>query len=174
MTIVWFNGPSRNELINALPRQNLEIGCNYITADRAVDYVCVYDRVIKEKLKILPNTEYRTIARNAHLPHWKPVVNSEDATNSGMLAVLLATQISQEPIYILGCDWGLNEQTVYDYGKGRQRKYNNHCRKYLQHLSKSHDISIVHNHRPDVSINVIKIDQFFALHINNTIKKDLI
>lgn len=174
MTIVWFNGPSRNDLINALPRQKLEIGCNYISDDRKIDYVCVYDRVIKEKLKILPNIKYRTIARNAHLPHWQPVPNSEDAINSGMLAVLLATQISQEPIYIIGCDWGLNEDTVYDYGRGRMRKYNNHCKKYLDRLSLSHNISIVHNDKPDVRINIIKTDRFLSLHINNTIEKDLI
>jgi len=158
MTVVWFNGPSRQLLIDRLPRQAIEIGCNYISRDRPVDYVCVFDRAVKTQLEIIPSVNYRTIPRLAHYPNWIPVLNSDNATNSGMLAVLLATQLSKEAIYVIGCDWGLTQDTVYDYGTVFQRKYNNQCRKYLELLARNHSITVVNDQIPDVTIPVIKIN----------------
>lgn len=157
MTIVWFNGPSRQLLIDRLPPQALEIGCNYISRDRPVHYVCVFDRAVKANLHIVPAVQYRTNLRLAHYPYWVPVPNSDKATNSGMLAVLLATQLSKDPVYIIGCDWGLTQDTVYDYGTKNQRKYNNQCRKHLEVLAKHHCITVVNDQMPDVTIPVIKV-----------------
>ena len=43
-TIVWLNGPSRNDLLKAFPIQKNEIGCNFIRRDRPVHHVVSFDQ----------------------------------------------------------------------------------------------------------------------------------
>ena len=75
--------------------------------------------------------------------------------NSGCLAVLLATKLTHKPIYTIGCDWGLNTKTVFDYGKGEQRKYNNQQKKFLKQLAQHNEIVVVNDHKVDVPVEII-------------------
>ena len=167
MTIVWFNGASRKDLHNAFPLQPIEVGCNYIRRDRKVNHVvCFDDCMVKELSKNLEDgVKYYT--RNVYqsaswiiVKQWKTV----DPMNSGMMALLLATQLSKEDIYILGMDWGLSDTSIYDYGKNKDSiiKYTNGCKRQVKTLSETHKIIAVHNELPDVNIPVIDKQTFLS------------
>ena len=80
--------------------------------------------------------------------------------NSGCLAVLLATKLTYKRIYIVGCDWGLNLKTVFDYGKGETRKYNNQQKKFIRQLAQEHDIVVVNDEKVDVPVEIISSAEF--------------
>ena len=166
-TIVWLNGPSRQDLLTAFPLQENEIGCNFIRRDRAVNHVVCFDQgTVKENNKnIEAGVKYYT--RDAYQkPPWNVVHQwrSVDPQNSGMMALLLATHISQDPIYILGMDWGISTRSVYTY-EGRQspRKYTIGCKRQLKILSQTHKITAVNDGVPDVDIPVIGKKAFIEM-----------
>jgi len=86
--------------------------------------------------------------------------------NSGTLAVVVARRLSAEPIYIIGCDWGLNKESVYDYQKTSQTKYGNLCKKVLNVIHKEVKITVVHDLKPDVDQPIISTDHFLDLILN--------
>ena len=172
-TIVWLNGPSRQQIIKTLPRQNIEVGCNYILNDRQVDHVCCFDQPMMKRLEQQPDVKYWTRNYYAKPNKWnnvKPIHGKfkVDAQNSGILAIQLAhnlTDRKNENIYVLGCDWGLTKHSVYDYGdirgKAKPLKHTNHCIKHLYYMNNTdNNIFVVNDDKPDVTIPVITIKQF--------------
>ena len=172
-TIVWLNGPSRQNLIDTLPRQNIEIGCNYILNDRQVDHVCCFDQPMIKKLVRQDNVKYWTRNYYAKPNEWndvKPIAGKfrVEAQNSGILAIQLAhnlTDRKKDNIYIIGCDWGITKDTVYDYGdirgKAKPLKHTNHCIKHLYYMNQTdNNIFVVNDQQPDVTIPVITIKHF--------------
>lgn len=166
-TIVWFNGPSRQDLIKSFPLQETEIGCNYIRRDRPVQHVvCFDDGMVKQNNKNLePGVQYYT--RDAYQkPPWKVVHqwSTVDPQNSGMMALLLATQISGDPIYILGLDWGISTESVYTYRhRPSPRKYTNSSKRQLRRLAEQFKITVVNDDVPDVDVEVIGKKAFLEM-----------
>lgn len=166
MIIVWFNGPSRQKLIKQFPLQNIEIGCNYIRNDRAVQHVCVFDKSIFNKISYEENVYYYTHPAWAKKP-WIPVEHQRaHPLNSGTLAVLLAYKLSIDPIYIIGCDWGITRDSVYNYQHKNQTKYGNLCKKAINIIEQDRKIIIVHDEKPDVDQNIITTSQFLDIILN--------
>ena len=158
-TIVWLNGPSRNDLLDAFPIQKNEIGCNFIRRDRPVHHVVSFDQgMVNENTKNLEQgVKYYT--RDAYqkppwilVPQWKTI----DPQNSGMMAILLATKLSTDPIYILGLDWGITTDSVYEYPAGKsERKYTTGCKRQLKILAEQFKITVVNDGVPDIDAPVI-------------------
>ena len=160
MILVWFNGPSRQSIIQHTPPKPVEIGCNYIRRDRAVSHVVAYDAPVVNSMETEDGVSYHT--RTEHvIPGWRGINDPLiQGVNSGIAAVIVATQISRDDIYIIGCDWGLNNDTVYDYGRGELRKYSNPIRKVLKQLAQRNNILVVSDQVPDVPVPVISKYQF--------------
>jgi hypothetical protein len=173
MIIVWFNGPSRQKLMNQFPLQQNEIGCNYIRRDRAVQHVCVFDKQIWPNIKFETDINYYTHHERAFWP-WQTVhYDFAEATNSGMLALSVACKLTENKdhtIYVIGCDWGLNQESVYDYRYSLQRKYTHITKKAVDNmcagvgnLRHPRKIIFVHNAKPDVRQPIISTDTFLNL-----------
>jgi len=167
ITILWLNGPSRQDLLSAFPLQENEIGCNFIRRDRPVGNVVCFDQgTVKENNKNI-ETGVNYYTRDAYQkPPWNVVHQwrSVDPQNSGMMALLLATQISRDPIYILGLDWGITTKSVYEYPSGpSERKYTLGCKRQLKILSETHKITVVNDGVPDVDIPVIGKKAFLEM-----------
>jgi len=163
MTVVWFNGPSQENLIHSLHPQECEIGCNYIQTRRPVHYVCAYDKQVVDSIQRDPSIGYYTRIEHAHLPHWKAVMDPlVSGINSGLLAVILATKLNKDPIYIIGCDWGLNEKSVFDYKRITLRKYTNAMKKILSKLTQRNPIFVVSDSTPDVPVPIVSNYNFLT------------
>ena len=137
-----------------------------------MDHVCAFDIDVALKLKFRPNTQYHTRPQVA-LPGWNIINDTKtDGGNSGILACLVATQFPKEPIFIIGCDWGLTDTSSDDsiYNKGPTRKYTNNIKKSIAYILKDKDVWIVNDSQPDVPFNIISTDQFLST-INNNIKE---
>jgi hypothetical protein len=169
--IIWFNGPSRDKLINRLPRQPVEIGCNYITDVRDVDVVCAFDIKVVEDIKMLPDVKYYT-RPDAFTPSWHKIEDQiVSGGNSGVLACLVATKFfNPRKIYIIGCDWGLTDDSSDDhiYQKGPMRKYTNNIKKSIGVILKGIEVWIVNDLKPDVPFNIISTDKFLSTINNST------
>lgn len=163
MTIVYFNGPSRNQLLNHFPLQQIEIGCNYIRRDRAVHHVVVFDRERLTDVPIETGVQYYTRKEDGREPFNIVQDSVIDPINSGMLAVLLATKLSPDPVYIIGCDWGLNYDSVYNYGRVSPHKYTNSCNRHIRLMSKTHKIIAVHDQLPDIDCEIMHNKSFLSL-----------
>ena len=158
--IVWFNGLSQRQLID-IPKRGFEIGCNYIRRVRPVDFVVAYDARVINKIEREQDVVYYTRETNHSPGIWHRVGDGDmNGLNSGCLAVLLATKLTHKPIYIIGCDWGLNLKTVFDYGKGEQRKYNNQQKKFIGQLARENEIIVVNDEKVDVPVEIITSSQF--------------
>jgi len=157
--IIWFNGPSRDNLIKTVPKQKLEIGCNYIEQMRAVDVVCAFDIDVVHQIKPQPGRLYYTREQGQH-PGW---ITARDLIigggNSGVIACWVAKKmvIPNEKIYIIGCDWGLSDNSSDDhiYNKGTTRKYTNNIKKTIERLLHGLDVAVVNGATPDVQFPVI-------------------
>ena len=165
-TVVWFNGPSADHLLVTLPPQDLEIGCNYIQFARPIHMVCAFDVAVVKRIKRDPSIEYYTRPDAQHTG-WNILNDMQlNGTNSGLMAVYLAMQKSMEPIYILGCDWGLTDRSVQDpmYGKSyTTRKYTNSIKRKLSTLTQSRRCYVVNDCVPDVDVPVITTTDFLAI-----------
>jgi len=157
--IIWFNGPSRDKLIDTLPQQKLEIGCNYIEQVRAVDVVCAFDTEVVHSIKTQPARLYYT-RPDAQYPNWITVRDLRiGGGNSGVIACWAAQKmaVANEKIYIIGCDWGLSDNSSDDhiYNKGTQRKFTNNIKKTIERLLHGLDVAVVNGATPDVQFPVI-------------------
>lgn len=160
MILVWFNGPSRQSIIETTPPKPVEIGCNYIRRDRSVPHVVAYDASVVNSIELEAGVSYHT--RTEHvIAGWRGINDPLiQGVNSGIAAVILATQLSKDNIYIIGCDWGINNHTVYDYGRGELRKYSNPMRKVLKRLTQRNSIHVVSDQLPDVPVPIISKYRF--------------
>ena len=148
----------------------MEIGCNYIEKIRPVDHVCAFDIDVALKLKLKPNIQYHTRPQST-LPGWNIINDTRtDGGNSGVLACLVASQLPKQPIYIIGCDWGLTDDSSDDriYKKGPRRKYTNNIKKATASILNGTEVWIVNNRKPDVPFNIISVDDFLSKINNNT------
>ncbi len=159
--IVWFNGPSQKELLS-IPKQPVEIGCNYIRQVRDVNHVVCYDAEVVNNIDIEDDVTYHTRVDWATPPIWKSIVNPYGTgINSGLLAVILAQKMTKEKIYIIGCDWGIQKHSVFQYEQGSKlRKYSNSMRDVMFQLAKQSPIVVVNNGTPDVRVPVITKFEF--------------
>lgn len=161
--IVWFNGRSQEPLVRTLPTQSIEIGCNHIERVRPVNAVAAFDIDVVKRLPLNPDTQYFTRV-DARIPQWQTVDNQiVSGANSGILALWVARNcFAVEPVYIIGCDWGISDDSVFDsiYGQGPRRKYTNHGRRKMSRLMHKRQAYIVHNQQPDVPLPVISEQQF--------------
>jgi hypothetical protein len=164
--VIWFNGPSQKDLVETLPRQQIEIGCNYIEKFRPVDAVAAFDIGVVEKIKMKENVQYYTRS-DSQMPNWNIIVNQiVSGGNSGVLACWVAVEkYPKQPVYILGCDWGINDNSSFDYiyKTGPKTKYTTHSKKKIENLFKNWEVYVVHDGNPDVSLPVIKKDSFLQL-----------
>ena len=139
----------------------MEIGCNYIRRVRPVDFVVAYDPGVINNIQQEDQVVYYTRPAYAMPGSWLRIgEDNVQGLNSGCLAVLLATKLTHKPIYIIGCDWGLNLKTVFDYGKGEQRKYNNQQKKFLKQLARHNEIVVVNDDKVDVPVEIITSAEF--------------
>jgi len=163
--IVWFNGLSSQKFIKTLPKQNIEIGTNYITNLRNVNCVCAYDTDVVLKIKTLPNVKYYTVP-HGQTPGWQVIRDTRvQGTNSGILALYLAVQ-QNETVYIIGCDWGINEKSTQDeyYKKDYYpRKYTNNIKRRMSELCKNKNVFVVNDQKVDVPLPIISTNYYLEI-----------
>ena len=155
MNIVWWNGPSRTQF-DHIPRQQLEVGCNFIAKHRTVDHVCAYDRQVIDLIQPQPNTQYWTRRNYAQgvwqltpaplrLATWK----NQAGFCSGTLALAVALNHGAEHIHIIGMDWQETNASVYDkeytWRGYTPTKHSNDKLKFLRHVSEQVQVTIVHD-----------------------------
>ena len=148
----------------------MEIGCNYIQEVRDVDHVCAFDIKVVEDIKIKPNTQYHT-RPEGQFPGWKIIDNAfTSGGNSGLIACCLASMIATDKIYIIGCDWGITDNSSDDhiYQKGPMRKYTNNIKKSIGVILKGMEVWIVNDLEPDVPFNIISTNKFLSTINNST------
>ena len=148
----------------------MEIGCNYIQEVRDVDHVCAFDIKVVEDIKIKSNTQYHT-RPEGQFPGWKIIDNAfTSGGNSGLIACCLASMIATDKIYIIGCDWGLTDNSSDDhiYQKGPMRKYTNNIKKSMSVILKGMEVWIVNDLEPDVPFNIISTNKFLSTINNST------
>ena len=156
--LVWFNGHSTRQFLE-LPRYPIEIGCNYFADIRLVDHICCLDERMKSKIIKKHGITYW--CKNGYRsPGWNEVnyVMTEQPDNSGMLAIKLAINLGCKKIRIIGCDWGLEQASLFEQSYNNSKpgkKYNNDCKKILREWAKHRDIKFVHRGLPDVPLAVV-------------------
>lgn len=112
MNIVWFNGPSARAF-HRIPAQSLEVGCNFILNDRYVHHVCAYDQQCVDRIPPQDGVQYWT-RRRCQNTQFNLVDSTIPYYDSGTLALVLANTLTAEAIYVLGCDWGWTNGSIYD------------------------------------------------------------
>ena len=165
--LVWFNGPSSKNLHTTIPQQSNEIGCNYIRQHRPVNHVVVFDRALRLTINIDPAVTYHGCNGQKQLPHWQEVLYTtlDQPHNSGLLAVRLAMNLNFGTIYILGCDWGHSNQSIFDhrYNKSQQiDKMTNDGRKFLERWGREKDIILVGNNPALIRIQNITVQDLIT------------
>lgn len=155
---VFFNGPSVRQFLD-IPRQSLEIGCNFIEQHRAVDHVCAYDRPVIESLTrrgLTQGVGYWTRTQHQRAP-WRTVgAHTTSGTwrhhtgfCSGTLALALAVQLRVERIVLLGLDWQETNASIFDHRyewrANQPIKHNRHKQDFLQHISEMTQLDVVHD-----------------------------
>lgn len=150
--LVWFNGPSSKNLHTTIPHQSNEIGCNYIRQHRLVNHVVVFDCALRPNILIDPGVTYYGCNGHKQLPHWQEVLYTtlDQPHNSGLLAVRLAMNLNFSTVYILGCDWGDNNHSIFDAQYKKTQvidKMSNPAKKLLERWGTQHNIVLV-GHNP--------------------------
>ena len=167
MNIVWFNGHSAKTLLHTLPQQQLEIGCNYIFKDRAVNHICVYDW---QMFPNIPNGPYKLWCRNGQKDkRFEEVIYAakDQPHSSGVMALRLAINLKLDHVYIIGCDWGISAKSIYDYGhRNSELKYTNSQKRLVERMSKEIDMTfIAADAKPiDISCQQISPDKLLYYH----------
>ena len=115
MNIVWFNGPSTRQFLK-IPKQKIEIGCNFIQHHRQVDHVCAYDKQCVAKIPNKKDTKFwtRAFCVNPSYPHFLHFQSSIRYLDSGTMAMCVAANHCDGPVYVLGCDWAESDASIYD------------------------------------------------------------
>ena len=164
--IVWFNGPSVKQFYNISPHP-LEIGCNFILDNRKVHHVCCYDQQVMKLLQKAPLKDvkywtrrlFKTLLWNTFnsgvtYKHYKNITGF----CSGTLALALAVHLGAKKIYLLGCDWSLTNNSVYDKQYVWRRFPPNKTSKdkfqLIELISDLTELVIVHNTKRELGPNV--------------------
>tara|TARA_Y100001938_G_scaffold24034_1_gene31480 strand:- start:938 stop:1486 length:549 start_codon:yes stop_codon:yes gene_type:complete len=163
---VWFNGPSVRQFLD-MPPQPVEIGCNFIEQHRRVDHVCAYDRPVIEKLTkagLREHVQYWT-RRHFKTERFREVPIDQfgfkhgAGFDSGTLALSVAFVLGCEKITLLGFDWHITNDSLYDQdytwrnGK-RPIKFTLAKKNFIEELGEKMHIEIVHDDVRDKYKNV--------------------
>lgn len=155
---VFFNGPSVGQLLD-IPRQPLEIGCNFIEQHRQVDHVCAYDRPVIDRLTaggLTPDVGYWTRRQHQRDP-WRTVESQitygtwrhHTGFCSGTLALALAVQLGVKRIVLLGLDWQETNASIFDHRyewrANQPIKHNRQKQDFLRHISEITQLDVVHD-----------------------------
>ena len=163
MNIIWFNGPSQLDLVDRLPPQDQEIGCNMISGRRSVDHVCVYDWQMLDKIAAGPRLWCRNGIKHPRFTE-VPYPLRLQPHNSGVLALHLARHLKWDHAYIIGCDWGVSNQSVYDYGdRNSVLKYTNSQKHIVEEISATLKLCVVNDKPVDLRVDQIAIDNFLQV-----------
>ena len=151
MVIIWYNGPSARPF-HHIPAQSMEIGCNFIERDRSVHHVCAFDQQTIERMSPRSATQYWTRRRFAR-DRWQLVDSKLPYYCSGTMAIALAITLTREPIYVLGCDWGITNQSLYDtaytWRQHQPMKMTQEKLQLMQRFCERHTITFVHTEKRD-------------------------
>jgi hypothetical protein len=155
--VVFFNGPSVRQFLD-IPRQPLEIGCNFIEQHRPVDHVCAYDRQVIDRLtkRGLNDQVCYWTRRHYTTEHFKLVpiddfgFRHRAGFDSGTMALSLALTLGCAEINILGFDWHLTNDSIYDpnytWRNGhRPIKFTLAKKNFIEDLAQEIRINIVHD-----------------------------
>ena len=148
MVTIWFNGPSAADHYG-IPPQSLEIGCNHILEHRRVHHVCAFDPQVMNRItQFDPQVQYWTRKHYCNA-RWCLVETAHAHLDSGGLAICLALALGHHDIYVIGCDWGHTNQSVFDHHytfrkKAPEKRRNEHLRA-LNNLARHCDITMVQN-----------------------------
>lgn len=162
MNIVWFNGPSANFLIRTLPQQQIEIGCNFIYLERRVQHVVCYDHQMLDRIEFHPS--YRVWCRNGTKHPQATEVNytmRQQPHNSGVMALRLAINLKLDHVFVLGCDWGITNKSIFDYDdRNSELKYTNSQKKLVKQMQDEIDMTFVNANSIDIACHRISPDTF--------------
>ena len=143
----------------------MEIGCNHFHTHRQLDHLCVYDWQLFDSI---PDLSCELWCRQGiKHPRFQevPYVASEQAHNSGVLALHLASYLGLRRVYVLGCDWGLTHRSIFSYGaRDSELKYTNDQRKVMMRIAQKISIVVVNDQAPDVGVPVVSRDEFLGSH----------
>lgn len=141
------------------------IGCNFMYQHRALDHLCVFDTQMLDQIdqdhqNLLDCRLWSAMSR--HAPGFEELCwpLAEQPHNSGMMAVRLAIHLGFKDVLIWGCDWGLSDESIFDYGvRNSTLKYTNSQRRLMRLLAERVRIRCVHDHKIDVPVEVITADR---------------
>jgi hypothetical protein len=165
MNVVWFNGPSVRQFLD-MPRQPLEIGCNFIEQHRDVDHVCAYDRQVIDRLTkrgLNEQVSYWTRAAMAS-SSFQTFSSVHQCWDSGTLAVLLAHHLGVASIHILGCDWHHTNDSIFDqrytWRRHQPKKASLAKYKLLERLHPHMSINVVTDRPWRMAVNFVSTADF--------------
>jgi hypothetical protein len=148
-----------------IPKTTTEMGCNHIYRLRAVDHVVCYDW---EVLGSIPQGNYQRWCRNGiKHPDFREItyVMTEQPQQSGLLCIHLAIIMGFKKAYILGCDWGISDKSIFRYNTlhPAPMKYSNSAKRLLTTLSQRISLVVVNRSTPDVAVPVLSCDRFLEV-----------
>ena len=165
--IVFFNGPSVRHYLSLYLDNHVKIGCNWMFERTPLNHcVCLDWRMqdnIDEAYPDLVQSTRFWCQNGFQRPGWQPISYpmTEQPQNSGMLALTLAVQLQPREIWVVGCDWGLNNLSLFDYGdRNSEHKYTNDSRHLMRTLSERVPIRVVHSKAVDVPVPIVSPEQF--------------
>jgi len=156
--VVWFNGPSARDL-HHIPRQQLEIGCNFIEQHRVVDHVCCYDLPVMRELTQRGANEgvsywtrrrfgtkmFQTFDSGIRYRQFQNV----NGFCSGTLALALAHHLGVRSVFLLGMDWQITNESLYDdrytWRAFQPNKTSRSKWDFLEVASRVMEITVVHD-----------------------------
>jgi len=154
---VWWNGPSVKQFYNIAP-QPMEIGCNFIQDHRHVHHVCAYDQPTIKSIggDTRPDVQYwtRRMYQQGPWRTFRSTVSHKRQRHiagycSGTMALVLAIQQGVAEIDLLGCDWTITNDSVYDdkytWRKYAPTKHNREKFNLFEMLSELVAITVVHD-----------------------------
>ena len=154
---VFFNGPSVQRFYHIRP-QPMEIGCNFILDHRPVHHVCAYDQPTINSIgaDTLPGVRYwtrRTYAAGAWRTFQSTITHKRHhhvmGYCSGTMAMVLALQLGATAITLLGCDWTITNNSIYDnkytWRAFPPTKHNKEKFKLFAMLSELVPVTVVHD-----------------------------
>lgn len=161
MNIIWFNGPSQLDLRDRVPPQTHEIGCNHIYLHRPVQHVVCHDWQMMDSI---PTGPYARWIRSGHKRSgWQevPFPLTQQPHNSGVLAIHLAIHLKWTEAHIIGCDWGVSNSSVFDYGlRNSERKYTNSQRRVISWARRYIALTSVNDNATDLPVDHVSVGSF--------------
>jgi len=117
--------------------------------------VCAYDaQVINRTDRFEDGVQYWTRPQLRRHP-WLAPEATHQAQCSGTLALVLAHSLGSGPVWLVGCDWGITDHSLFDdryvWRHGPPRKTNRYKIQLLQRLAREMEITMVHDRVRDLA-----------------------